>query len=207
MEAIRRWRLSPAAIALLAISAHAQNAWVVHDRERPNPAVVTPGSAPGGAPSDAVILFDGHGLDSFEKVGGGPVPWSATGEYFEVAPRTSSIQTKQAFGDCQLHVEWASPNPPQGEDQMRGNSGIIMMGMFEIQVLDSFNARTYADGQAAAVYGQSPPLVNASRGPGQWQTYDIIFRGPRFDSTGHLIRRTTVTLIQNGVLVQDAVEL
>ena len=177
-----RWRLIPAAFAIFAISASAQQAWTVHDRDRPNPSVVTPAGSPGGAPSDATVLFDGHGLDAFQSVEGGPVRWSSTSDYFQVVPGTGSIETKQAFGDCQLHVEWASPNPPTGTDQMRGNSGVIMMGMFEIQVLDSYNARTYADGQAAAIYGQYPPLVNASKGPGEWQTYDIIFRGPRFDS-------------------------
>jgi hypothetical protein len=207
MRKANPWRLIAAMIVALVVSANAQDAWTVHDRNRPNPAVVTPANTAGGAPSDAIVIFDGHGLDAFKNVDGGITHWRSTGAYFEVVPGTSSIETKQAFGDCQLHVEWASPNPPQGEDQMRGNSGVIMMGMFEIQVLDSYNARTYADGQAAAIYGQYPPLVNASRAPGEWQTYDIVFRGPRFDSKGRLLRRANVTLVQNGILVQDAAEL
>ncbi len=185
----------------------AQQTWTVHDRERPAPPVVTPADSPGGRPSDAKVLFDGSTLDAFERVLGGPAGWTVSDGVFTVAPGSGSIKTKEQFGDCQLHAEWASPSPVVGEDQMRGNSGLIMMGMFEIQVLDSYHARTYADGQAGAIYGQYPPLVNASRGPGQWQTYDIVFRGPRFDATGQLTRRTRVTLIHNGVVVQDATEL
>lgn len=181
--------------------------WEVHDRGRPNPPVVTPAETPGGLPSDAKVLFDGHNLDSFQSVKGGPAPWKVVDGVLTEVPGTGSIETKEPLGDCQLHVEWATPNPPQGEDQMRGNSGVIMMGMFEIQVIDSYNAKTYADGQAGAIYGQYPPLVNASRAPGVWQTYDIIFRGPRFDEQGKLIRRTRVTLIHNGVVVQDATQL
>jgi len=189
------------------LAVEAQQAWTVHDRERPNPPVVTPADSAGGKPSDAKVLFDGQSLDAFERVLGGPAKWKVSDGVFSVVPGSGSIQTKEQFGDCQLHVEWASPSPVQGEDQMRGNSGLIMMGMFEIQVLDSYNARTYADGQAGAIYGQYPPLVNASRGPGQWQIYDILFRGPRFDEAGQLTRRTRVTLIHNGVVVQDATEL
>ena len=116
-------------------------------------------------------------------------------------------RTKDAYGDCQLHVEWSAPNPPIGTDQDRGNSGVFLHGLYEIQVLDSYNNVTYADGEAAAVYGQYPPLVNAARPPGDWQTYDIIFHGPRFDADGKLLRKATVTVFFNGVLVQDHVEL
>ena len=144
------------------MSLNAQLAWTVHDRERPNPPVVTPADSPGGKPSDAKVLFDGRILDAFERALGGPARWTVNDGVFTVVPGSGSIQTKEKFGDCQLHVEWASPSPVQGSDQMRGNSGLIMMGMFEIQVLDSYNARTYADGQAGAIYGQYPPLVNAS---------------------------------------------
>jgi hypothetical protein len=111
-----------------------------------------------------------------------------------------------SFGDCQLHVEFAEPNPPKGEDQDRGNSGVFLQGLYEIQVLDSYQSKTYADGQAGAVYGQFPPLVNASRPPGQWQTYDIVFHGPRFDAAGKLLRPAHITVLHNGVLVQDNVE-
>lgn len=185
----------------------AQQTWTVHDRNRPHPPVVTAGSPANMPPSDAVVLFDGRNADQFESVEGGAAAWKVQDGALTVVPRSGSIKTKQAFGDCQLHVEWASPNPPQGQDQGRGNSGIILMGMFEMQVLDSFHADTYADGQAAAVYGQYPPIVNASRPPGEWQTYDIIFHRPRFNEQGLLTDRARVTLLQNGVLVQDDVEL
>ena len=182
--------------------------WEIHDRTRPLPPVITPGTAstadkPGLPPSDAVVLFNGKDLSNWESVKGGAALWNVASGYFETAAKTGDIQTKQAFGDCQLHVEWAAPNPPHGEDQDRGNSGVFLQGLYEIQVLDSYHSVTYADGQAAAVYGQFPPLVNASRAPGQWQTYDIVFHGPRFDQAGKVLRPATVTVIHNGVLVQD----
>ena len=186
--------------------------WQVHDRNRPQPPVVTPGEPStqeqmGAPPSDAVVLFDGKDMDGWESIKGGPAPWKAGDGYFEVAPHTGDIQTTRAFGDCQLHVEWATPDPPHGEDQDRGNSGVFMMTLYEIQVLDSYQSKTYADGQAAAVYGQYPPMVNACRAPGQWQTYDIVFHGPQFDSAGKLLRPAFATVLQNGVLVQDHVTL
>ncbi len=185
----------------------AQEAWRIHDTRRPNPPVVTPATTPGGAPSDAIVLFDGKNEDAFESQEGGPAQWTVENGYLQVKPGTGNIHTKQVFGDCQLHVEWASPNPPRNVDQMRGNSGVIIMGMYELQVLDSYNAKTYADGQAAAIYGQYPPLVNAVRAPGEWQTYDIVFRRPKFDKEGHLLSRARETVIQNGVVVQDAAQL
>src|SRR5262249_19770213 len=118
-----------------------------------------------------------------------------------------AILTKDEFGDCQLHVEWAAPDPPKGRDQGRGNSGVMLFGRYEIQVLDSFENLTYADGQAAAVYGQYPPLVNASRPPGQWQSYDIVFHGPRFGKDEKLLQPARLTMFHNGVLVQNNVEL
>ncbi|HEX7362788.1 MAG TPA: DUF1080 domain-containing protein [Bryobacteraceae bacterium] len=185
----------------------AQQAWRQHDMTRPNPSVVTPAAKPGGAPSDAVVLFDGKSLGEWEGRNGGPAQWTVKDGYFQVKPGTGNIHTKQKFGDCQLHIEWASPNPPKGTGQMRGNSGVILMGTYELQVLDSYHARTYADGQAGALYGQYPPLVNATRPPGDWQTYDIVFRQPRFDKHGRLISRARETVFQNGVLVQDATPL
>jgi hypothetical protein len=186
--------------------------WPIHDRARPAPPVITPGTSStqaeaGKPPSDAVVLFDGKDLNNWQSAKGGPAQWTVGDGYFATKPGSGDIETKQAFGDCQLHVEWASPNPPHGEDQDRGNSGVYLMGLYEVQVLDSYHSKTYPDGQAAAVYGQYPPLVNACRPPGQWQTYDIVFRGPRFDSAGKLLRPATVTVIQNGVLVQDHVTL
>ena len=186
--------------------------WAIHDRNRPLPPVITPGTPStqekaGRPPSDAVMLFDGKDLSGWESAKGGPARWKVGNGYFQVAAGTGDIQTKQAFGDCQLHVEWAAPTPPHGEDQDRGNSGVFLMGLYEIQVLDSYQSKTYADGQAGAVYGQYPPEVNACLPPGEWQTYDIVFHGPRFDSAGKLLRPATVTVLQNGVLVQDHVAL
>ena len=186
--------------------------WEIHDRNRPNPPVITPGTAsteeaPGRPPSDAVVLFDGKDLSHWvQKKDGSPAKWTVANGYLEVAPKTGDIQTKEGFGDCQLHVEFREPSPPKGEDQDRGNSGVFLMGLYEIQVLDSYNSKTYADGQVAAVYGQYPPLVNAARPPGEWQTYDIIWHGPRFSADGKLTRPAHVTVIHNGVLVQDNVE-
>jgi hypothetical protein len=187
--------------------------WEIHDRNRPNPSVITPATAstqdaPGKPPSDAIVLFDGKDISKWvSKKDGSPAKWTVADGYMEVAPKTGDVQTKESFGDCQLHIEFREPSPPKGEDQDRGNSGVFLMGEYEIQVLDSYNSKTYADGQAAAVYGQYPPLVNASRAPGEWQTYDIIWHGPRFDASGKLTRPAHVTVIHNGVLVQDNVEL
>jgi hypothetical protein len=181
-----------------------------HDRNAPQPPVITPGEAstqqqPGKPPSDAIILFDGKDLSGWESLKGEPAPWKVGKGYFEVVPGTGDIKTKQAFGDCQVHVEWASPNPPHGEDQDRGNSGVYLMSLYEVQVLDSYESKTYPDGQAAAIYGQYAPLVNACRPPGQWQSYDIVFHGARFDSAGKVVRPATFTVLHNGVLVQDHV--
>src|SRR5258708_18304329 len=162
----------------------------IHERNRPVPVVVTPGTAssqdaPGKPPSDAIALFDGKDLSQWVvKKDASPAKWKVENGYFEVAAKTGDMRTKESFGDCQLHVEFSEPNPPKGEDQDRGNSGVFLMGLYEIQVLDSYQSKTYADGQAAAVYGQYPPLVNASRPPRQCQTYNIIFHVPRFDAAG-----------------------
>jgi 3-keto-disaccharide hydrolase len=186
--------------------------WPIHDRARPQPDVITPGTFStqdqvGRPPSDAVVLFDGRDLSQWESVKGGPAPWKVGNGYFSTVPKTGDIQTKLPIGDCQLHVEWATPDPPHGTDQDRGNSGVFIMGLYEVQVLDSYQSQTYADGQAGAIYGQYPPLVNACRPPGHWQSYDIIWHGPRFDASGKLLRLATITVIQNGVLVQDHVSL
>lgn len=174
--------------------------WHVHDPNRPPPSVVTPGmnNAP---PSDAIALFNGHDLSAW-KSGTTDAKWKIESNYAEVNG-TGTIETRDAFGDCQLHVEWSSPAKVESSSQGRGNSGIFLMGRYEIQVLDSFDNRTYADGQAAALYGQTPPLVNACRAPGEWQTYDIIFRAPRWDGE-KLLSPARATVLHNGVLVQDA---
>lgn len=193
-------------------AAQAPMKWKIHDLNRPLPPVVDPGTAstqdaPGRPPSDAIVLFDGKDLSRWTDKDGKPAKWKVENGYLEVVPESGLISTKDSFGDCQLHVEFAEPLPAVGESQERGNSGVFLMGQFEIQVLDSYENKTYADGQASAVYGQYPPQVNASRPPGQWQTYDIVFHGPRFAKDGKLTRPAHVTVLHNGVLVQDNVEL
>ncbi len=182
--------------------------WKIHDPDRPLPPVVTPPPvAFQKPPGDATVLFTGGDLSGWTDGKSQPARWRCEDDYMEVAPETGSIQTKESFGDCQLHVEWAAPAVVKGDGQGRGNSGVYLMGLYEVQVLDSYENKTYADGQAAAVYGQYPPLVNVCRPPGQWQSYDIIFHGPRFDKEGTLLRPATMTVFHNGVLVQDHVTL
>jgi len=179
--------------------------WPVHSMDRPRPPVVDPGPErpPVPPPSDAIVLFDGKDLTHWRSQDGTPAKWVVRDGYAEVAAGTGSIITAQGFGDVQLHLEWATPSPPKGTGQERGNSGVILMTHYEIQVLDSYRNETYADGQAGAVYGQTPPLVNASRPPGQWQTYDIVFHRPRFAADGTVRDSARVTVLHNGVLVQD----
>ena len=178
--------------------------WRVHDIGRPEPGIIVPAtsSSPhrvGTAPSDAVVLFDGTDLSQWQNQDGQEAGWEIENGYIEVNG-TGSIRTKEGFGSCQLHIEWATPSEIQGESQGRGNSGVMVMGNYEIQILDSYNNRTYSDGQAGAIYGQFPPLVNASREPGQWQTYDIIFEAPRFEGE-QLTRPAYFTVLHNGVLL------
>lgn len=174
--------------------------WRVHDADRPPPASVTPGEC-GSPPSDAIVLFDGKDLSAWRS-GDKPAAWKVTEGYAEVNG-SGNIETRASFGDCQVHIEWAEPTPVKGESQGRGNSGIFLMGRYEVQVLDSYENRTYADGQCAALYGQEPPLVNACRRPGEWQSYDILFRAPRFDGD-KLVSPAVVTVLQNGVVVHHA---
>jgi len=179
--------------------------WAIHDMARPLPPVVDPGVAGPAvaAPSDAIVLFNGKDLTQWEDGKGEAAKWKVEGGCMEVVAKTGSIRTKKGFGDCQLHLEWATPGAVAGEGQERGNSGVFLMDTYEVQVLDSYNNRTYADGQAAAIYGQYPPLVNACRKPGEWQTYDIVFRRPRFSADGKLDEPARLTVFHNGVLVQD----
>ena len=193
------------------VNAQIDTRWKIHDLARPLPPIVDPGSAstqetPGRPPSDAVVLFDGKDPSHWKAQDGTPAKWKVENGYLEVVPKSGAIYTREAFGDCQLHVEFREPVPATGESQGRGNSGVFLMGLYEIQVLDSYDNKTYADGQAAAVYGQYPPLANASRPPSQWQIYDIVFHGPRFDNDQKLLRPARVTVFHNGVLVQDNVE-
>ena len=211
---MRRVALSAALLVVSSfrfMSAQDVGSWAQHDLNRPQPPIVDPGpfKAPPGPPSDALILFAGASLERWRSADkpNEPARWKMANGYLEVVPGTGAIATKQGFGDVQLHIEWAAPTPAKGEGQERGNSGVFLMGMYEVQVLDSYRNKTYPDGQAGAVYGQYPPLVNASRPPGEWQTYDIVFHGPRFDAGGKLLRPARMTVIFNGVLVQDNVVL
>ena len=213
-------------VALLLASAVASTEWKPADPNRPRPVRVTPATSTSRAPSDAIRLFSGKDLAAWQHANGKPADWKVAEDYFEVVPGTGDLVTRQPFGDAQVHVEWASgysPFPPGGArfadgvvikkfppafaGQWPGNSGVLLMSLYEIQILESYENTTYADGQAAAIYCQYPPLVNASLPLGQWQTYDIVFHGPRFSAEGSLQAPATITLLHNGVLVQDHVSL
>jgi hypothetical protein len=167
----------------------------------PVPPVV---SAPDhGVPSDAVVLFDGTSLDAWEAYKGDqPAPWSVEGGAMVIVPHSGDIRTKRSFGDIQLHLEFRTPAKVVGSSQGRGNSGVFFMGLYELQVLDSYNNPTYVNGQAGAVYKQTPPLVNPARPPGEWQSYDAVWLAPRFSADGQVLRPAHLTLFYNGVLVQ-----
>jgi hypothetical protein len=161
---------------------------------------------PGPPPADALVLFDGKDLSQWESQKGGEAKWEVSNGVATVN-KTGGIATKQSFGDCQLHVEWASPAVVKGNGQSRGNSGIYLSGRYELQVLDSYNNTTYFHGQAGAIYKQYAPLVNVCRPPGEWQTFDIIYHVPRFNEDGSLLKPGTVTVLQNGILIQDHAEI
>ena len=189
----------------LALNIYSQKPEETEDWSR-KPALVTPGSGT-KPPSDAIILYNSAGdISKWESVKGGPVQWKA-GNELTVVPKSGAIKTKQSFGNVQLHVEWKTPEAVSGEGQGRGNSGIFLMGLYEVQVLDSYNNETYYNGQAASIYKQQIPLVNASLGPGEWQTYDIFFTAPVFDSGKNLKTPGYITVVHNGVLAQDHVEI
>ena len=193
-------------LLLVAGPAAAQDqSWPVHSLERPKPPVVAPGPerAPVPPPEDAIVLLGNSGLSAWQGDSVTPAAWHYDHGVMTVAPGTGSLQTRQSFGSVQLHVEFATVNPPVGEGQERSNSGVFLMGRYEVQILDSYNAETYADGQAGALYGQSPPLVNASRPPGVWQSYDIVFIHPIFGADGAVLRPARMTVFQNGILVQN----
>jgi len=186
--------------------------WKNHDTRRPERPTVIPAfpstpDRPGKAPSDALVLFDGKDLSQWVDEKGQPSKWIVRDGYMECVKGSGFIYSKEKFGSCQLHVEFATPAKVEGEGQGRGNSGVFLMNLYEVQVLDSYNNKTYSDGQCAAIYGQYPPLVNASLAPGQWQTYYIVFRAPRFDEKGGVTSPARLTVIHNGVLVQDNEEL
>jgi len=174
---------------------------------QPEPKVIAPGKTSLDAPSDAVILFNGKDLSQWQHGNGSPASWLVINNYIQCKPGSGNIQTKKGFGDCQLHIEWRTPDTAKGEGQERGNSGIFFMGRYELQVLDSYHNRTYSNGQAGSIYKQYMPLVNVCRGPGEWQTYDVIFTAPRFNADSSLKSPATITVLQNGVLIQNNVSL
>lgn len=199
-------------LPLAALAAPDPN-WLGHDRERPMATPITPGTfstqdQPGKPPSDATVLFDGQDTSAWVAMDGSPTKWVAKNGALECVPGSGYVRSLQSFGDCQLHVEWAAPTPPQGSSQGRGNSGVFFgLGRYEVQVLDSHENKTYADGAAASVYGQYPPLVNAALPAGQWQVYDIVWTAPKFDAEGNLLSKAHLTVFHNGVLVHNNVEL
>ncbi len=189
--------------------------WHVHDSRRPQPREVDPGTGstqdhPGKAPSDATILFDGTSLSMWRTEDNRPPAWIVEGGSLQVPPEGTvnggNIYTRESFGDCQLHVEWATPNPPIGDVMNRGNSGVFFFGRYALQVFDSYRGGIYADGQVGAIYGQYPPLVNASRKPGEWQIFDVLFTAPQFQDS-KLETPAFITVLHNGVAVHNHVAL
>ena len=172
------------------------------DQTHAEPKVITPGNGT-SAPSDAIVLFDGASFSQWCDEKSGEVKWGLENGEMTVVKGTGSIFTKQSFGDCQLHIEWRTPETVVGEGQGRGNSGVIFQRRYELQVLDSYENQTYFDGQAGSIYNQSIPLINACRKPGEWQTYDVVFMAPHYNSNGELEIPPRITVFQNGVLVQN----
>jgi hypothetical protein len=170
--------------------------WRVHDRKRPQPPMVAPGKEPGAPPADAIVLFDGKDLSQWD--GGDP---KGIEDGVINIRKTGQLRTKKPFGDCQLHIEWATPEKDDGGPMNWGNSGVIFMEKYELQIIESHDSRIYADGIAGAIYGQTPPMVNPSRKPGQWQTFDVVFTAPKFQD-GKLAKPAYFTVFWNGVLVQ-----
>lgn len=214
MKTTRKFASAFTVLSLLTASAalhagHAEAKWLGHDRNRPLPTVVDPGlpstaDKPGKAPSDAVVLFDGSNLSAWSSMDGQPTKWVNHDGALECVPGSGYARTLRSFGECQLHIEFATPTPPHGNSQGRGNSGVFFgMGRYEVQVLDSYDNKTYADGSAGSIYNQTPPLVNASRKPGEWQTYDILWTPPKFGIDGSLESAARITVFHNGVVIQN----
>jgi len=214
-KAIVSVALAAAILAAVSYAANEVKKYAVHDQTRPRPPVVTPADGPGQPPSDAILLFNGKNLSEWQKGNGDDASWQIVDDYMVVPKKAGSIQTRRMFGNCQLHIEWKTPEgvPPTVRDQSRSNSGVFFMDRYEVQVLDSYTDDsyktnyTYADGQAAAIYGQHPPMVNACRPAGQWQTYDIAFLRPLFDKDGNCIRKARITVFHNGVCVHNNLEI
>lgn len=202
------------ALLIAAVLAHAQEDRTMGMKPEmteiwdPEVRIITPGETPADAPSDAIILFDGTNLGrEWTNRDGGEPEWVVADGCATVRRGTGEIKTKRVFNDFQLHIEWRTPAEVVGESQGRGNSGVFLQGIYEIQVLDNYNNRTYRNGQAGSVYKQHPPLVNACKAPGVWQTYDIIYTAPRFNEDGTYFTPPTVTVLHNGVLVQNNVKM
>ena len=209
MEFKRAFITAALAAPLITSAATAQSLvrWKIHDMQRPvPPKVASQAPLPVPPPSDAIVLFDGSNLAQWRAADGSAAKWTIRDGSLAAVPGGGAVFTRQGFGDIQLHLEWAAPTPARGTGQGRGNSGVFLMGKYEVQVLDSYENVTYADGQAGALYGQSPPLVNASRPAGEWQSYDIVFRRPRFLPDGSVDQPARLTVFHNGVLVQDNTE-
>jgi hypothetical protein len=185
----------------------AQNDAATTEIWKPVPNVITPGKTNTDAPSDAIILFNGTSGAAWQHSNGAEMKWTIADNAMTVTPNSGNLETKQKFGDCQLHIEWRTPAEVKGDGQGRGNSGIFMMGRYEIQILDSYNNPTFSNGQAGSVYKQHIPLVNACKPPGEWQSFDIIFSAPRFSENGSVLEPARVTILQNGVLVQNNVAI
>lgn len=204
-----RPELSIVLAGLLAMGAQAANAPAGDPKATevwsPVPVKVTPGATAGAAPSDAIVLFDGKNLNAWKsEKDDGPAKWRVERGELVVAPGAGDIQTRASFGDVQLHVEWYAPHLPADKvDQDRANSGVFLQDVYEVQVLDSFENKTYVNGQAGAIYKQHPPLVNATLPAGKWQTYDIIFTAPRFAPDGAVKSPARMTVLHNGVLIQN----
>jgi len=173
----------------------------------PEPKVITSNYENNAAPSDAIVLFNGVDADSWQHGDGKPINWDIDESTMTVKPGTGQIETKEYFGDCQLHLEWRSPIEKDRKGQDKGNSGVFLQGKYEVQILNSYENRTYSNGQAASIYKQHIPLVNAMQPPGEWNVYDIIFHAPKFDTDGTKTKSGTLTVMHNGVLVQDHVEI
>lgn len=197
-------------LVLTACAATQMTRYGVHDTTRPRPPVVTPADRAGQPPSDAIVLFNGEDLSQWQRGNGQDANWTIVdGEYMVVPRRAGDIRTREVFGNVQLHLEYRVPEgvPDRVTGQNRSNSGVFFMGRYEVQILDSYEHDTYPDGQAASIYGQFPPLVNACRPPGEWQTYDIAFMRPLFDEQGNCVRKARVTVFHNGVCVHNNLEI
>lgn len=169
----------------------------------PQPKIITPGKLPSDAPSDAIVLFDGKNLDAWKNAKGEKAGWEVKDGIITVTKGTGDILTKQLFGSCQLHIEWRTPVAIESEGQGRSNSGVFLQERYEVQILDNFENKTYSNGQAGSIYKQYPPLVNACKKPGEWQTYDIIYTAPVFGKEGRVVHPAAITVLHNGVLVQN----